>query len=571
MRLPMNLMVAARSPNAVIEALFAAGEQGAWYDPSDFSTMFQDAAGTTPVTAVEQPVGLILDKSMGLVLGAELVTNGGFDTDTGWTNGTGITISGGCLVFTSAAGTYASQTVSGTADEAYCEVTLVVSSVSSGAIGFQLDMAVGSEIRITSPGTYTYRRKQYQHYTNLYVMSYGTTTAQVDSVSVKKVTGNHASQSTTTKRPILRARHNLLTYSEQFDNAAWTKQEIGIQSVSSGVQKITPTAVSGVHYVSSSVAGTTIGGAFFSVEFKASGYSKVGICESAQTGSFATANLQTGQLITIETGCKLEPLADGWYRLSYKVFDDVSHPGIGFWLIVALPDSYVSGPPGAHSFVGDGSSGVLVRNAQVGKNTSLVANFMTTFVCPTYQRIAAATDYDTVGFPHYFDFDGTDDSLATASIDFTATDKMSVFAGFKTSDESGFEGLVQLGTVASGGFWTYTGNNALEFKTQGSTGISAINAAYAPSATSVLTVSANLAGATGADCLSLRKNGASLASATVVAGAANYQNAALKIGEATGVYLLGRIYGLIILGRTATAAEITATETWVANKTGVTL
>jgi hypothetical protein len=44
-------------------SLFAAGEQGAWYDPSDFTTMFQDSAGTTPVTAVEQPVGRILDKS----------------------------------------------------------------------------------------------------------------------------------------------------------------------------------------------------------------------------------------------------------------------------------------------------------------------------------------------------------------------------------------------------------------------------------------------------------------------------------------------------------------------------
>jgi hypothetical protein len=36
---------------------------GAWFDPSDLSTMFQDAAGTTPVTAAGQPVGLILDKS----------------------------------------------------------------------------------------------------------------------------------------------------------------------------------------------------------------------------------------------------------------------------------------------------------------------------------------------------------------------------------------------------------------------------------------------------------------------------------------------------------------------------
>ena len=38
-------------------SLFSAGEQGIWLDPSDFSTLFQDAAGTTPVTAVGQPVG----------------------------------------------------------------------------------------------------------------------------------------------------------------------------------------------------------------------------------------------------------------------------------------------------------------------------------------------------------------------------------------------------------------------------------------------------------------------------------------------------------------------------------
>jgi hypothetical protein len=34
-----------------------------WYDPSDLSTMFQDSAGTTPVTAAPDPVGRINDKS----------------------------------------------------------------------------------------------------------------------------------------------------------------------------------------------------------------------------------------------------------------------------------------------------------------------------------------------------------------------------------------------------------------------------------------------------------------------------------------------------------------------------
>jgi len=46
-----------------IADLFASSEQGAWYDPSDLSTLFQDSAGTTPVTTAGQPVGLMLDNS----------------------------------------------------------------------------------------------------------------------------------------------------------------------------------------------------------------------------------------------------------------------------------------------------------------------------------------------------------------------------------------------------------------------------------------------------------------------------------------------------------------------------
>ena len=44
-------------------SLFAGGTEGAWFDPSDLSTLFQDSAGTTPVTASGQPVGKMLDKS----------------------------------------------------------------------------------------------------------------------------------------------------------------------------------------------------------------------------------------------------------------------------------------------------------------------------------------------------------------------------------------------------------------------------------------------------------------------------------------------------------------------------
>ena len=42
---------------------FANSEKGAWFDASDITTLFQDSAGTQPVTATGQTVGKWLDKS----------------------------------------------------------------------------------------------------------------------------------------------------------------------------------------------------------------------------------------------------------------------------------------------------------------------------------------------------------------------------------------------------------------------------------------------------------------------------------------------------------------------------
>ena len=43
--------------------LFSGSKQGVWYDPSDKSTLFQDVAGTVPVTKDGDPVALMKDKS----------------------------------------------------------------------------------------------------------------------------------------------------------------------------------------------------------------------------------------------------------------------------------------------------------------------------------------------------------------------------------------------------------------------------------------------------------------------------------------------------------------------------
>jgi len=61
MRLPR--LGAMRSGGFSPASLFADGVIGVWYDPSDLTTLFQDSAGTTPVTTAGQPVGRMLDKS----------------------------------------------------------------------------------------------------------------------------------------------------------------------------------------------------------------------------------------------------------------------------------------------------------------------------------------------------------------------------------------------------------------------------------------------------------------------------------------------------------------------------
>ena len=50
-------------PLAEVVRRIVSRDNGVWLDASDMSTMYQDAAGTVPVTAMEQPVGKWLDKS----------------------------------------------------------------------------------------------------------------------------------------------------------------------------------------------------------------------------------------------------------------------------------------------------------------------------------------------------------------------------------------------------------------------------------------------------------------------------------------------------------------------------
>ena len=208
----MNLLMAyasfasARSaaPAAFTPAsLFAAGEQGVWYDPSDLTTLYQDAAGTTPVTGLEQPVGLMLDKSKGLVLGSELVpgTYSGTVTSTWAIGSTSVTRNG-------ASSGVAILPISGPLDLAKTYVvSFTVSNFSGDSLAFRLNNSGTARGPISANGTYTYRIPPGGTVADIRFIPWSGAVgeATITNISVRELPGNHASQSTAASRPVLRA------------------------------------------------------------------------------------------------------------------------------------------------------------------------------------------------------------------------------------------------------------------------------------------------------------------------------------------------------------------------------
>jgi hypothetical protein len=197
-----------------VTALFGNGEVGAVYDPSDFSTLFQDSAGTTPVTANGQPVGLLLDKSKGLVLGAELVTvaaDRDFSSDTGyWTKMGFVTISGGAAHINNPDGSlsYLSRTGLTTAGKTY---TVTLDAVVRAGAARLTNSAGDAYASITASGaksfTFVATGTGILGFTRL-----GVTDVDLDNISVRELPGNHARQTTLDARPTYRTAPSRIDY-----------------------------------------------------------------------------------------------------------------------------------------------------------------------------------------------------------------------------------------------------------------------------------------------------------------------------------------------------------------------
>jgi hypothetical protein len=321
-----------------------------------------------------------------LTLGSELTTNGTLDTDTAWAKGTGWTISSGAAQANVGAFQVIDQTITITTGKVY-RVSFDVTAYSSGNVRASLigGTAVIGAVR-ASTGQYVAYLAAVSGNNKIAIGSDGSGfIGTIDNISVREVTA--ASPSTYTRNfggrfpprfdydPVTLAprgllieeqRTNLVTRSEEFDNAAWQKTGVTVTANATtspdgtvDADKLVEDSTSAAHQTFNGPISISAGSTYtYTVYAKAAERSWFAISAWDTSERFTFFNLATGVVGTNAVGntATITPVGNGWYRCT--VTRTVSAASTYGQFFVSTADNVVS-------YTGTAGSGVFIWGAQL--------------------------------------------------------------------------------------------------------------------------------------------------------------------------------------------------------------
>ncbi len=580
-------------------SLFYNGEVGQLM-PVDPAYLYQDTAGTTPVTATGQSVALQLDQSKGLVLGPELVTNGTFPSAiTGWTVGSAISasvVSGEAqITFAGSAAlttnNWFSQLGVLSSTIALYKVTFDATTVSGGVLVVSGGYDVQATISVNGGTKTSY---------SLFLKrgTAGTATDQqslvfsgasgavwkIDNISVRELPGNHDTQPTVGSRPIY-GKHpangyrNMLADSENFSSSGWvnlfgvvTRTSTTGPNGATGAWTLTTNTTDGGLYKSAGYGGGNVGTC--RITAKAGTSSVIRIQDTVSgNGAHVDFNLLDGTAGTAVTdgtggvtisGIYILSLGAGWYRLGYTA------------LRTAVGSNFIIVAVGASGSTID----VFQPQCELGSTAT------------TYQRTGASSgvawpappsyDITEAGQPdlHYLHYNGVSSFMVSPTIT-PGIDKAQVFVGVRKLSDAANGNLVELSgntNISAGSFYLWAPEPSLEYSSLARGNAAAAvsqraefdNSSAAAPVTSVIAATHDIAG----DLSTIRHNGVTGTNATGDKGTGNFLAYPIYTGRRGGasVPFNGLVYSKIVrFGANLTADQIASTERWTAQRTGVSL
>lgn len=241
----------------------------------------------------------------------------------------------------------------------------------------------------------------------------------ISGVSVREVTGIHAVQATTAQKPILRrGAVNLLTYSGDFTNAAWTKTNT---TYSGGklLEDLTLTGHTIINSVTASVGATyTVVARLKSAERT---FAFVGTNGGGIGAHFTSVNLSTGA-VTVAVGT---PSATAIQDGDYWIVTATSPAASSAVTISADIRASLDGVWANRSYQGVAGSGIYLFSAALFQGTYTAAQIQALGGIPITTSAPAST---ALG-PYFWQFDGSNDSLVLGSVPFQMSDDHAVIAG----------------------------------------------------------------------------------------------------------------------------------------------
>ena len=377
--------------------------------------------------------------------------------------------------------------------------------------------------------------------------------------------GNHATQSTTTKRPVYSRRVNLMGNSSASGFANYdVNVTLGAAQGPDGSMSaalVSPAASSLAQLSQFTTGGTGNYTAFIIVKKKDFKYVKFLLGSSV-----SIFDLDAGVFLSALTGYFSQALGNGWYLVG------ATNSMVGGWTIGYQFSSttetglYFNYPDRNRQVVPDADG--IKGNYFAGGSLTLATDAHL-----PYQWVNTATDYDADPgkFPAYLKFDGIDDGLQTGNIDFTSTDKMTVWAGVTKLSDAATGTVVELSASknANNGVFALfapltSGALDISWYSKGTNERVAGSTSESAPVTRVITGIGDISG----DISRIRVNGAVVQTETAYQGTGNYGNYPLYIGARAGTSLFfnGRLYSLIVRGAQSSLSEIEATEAYIKQK-----